>query len=162
MHILGLGTLSQHEEVHDWWVSKPVAVPCLGGQLLDVTLENPLLDERLDPEFVDAVDAFLQLTDADLQATAPRVYRDYERSIGTFVNPEDEIRIATPRDVWGHVRFNGVRVIRSHWGDKAVYVQLGANCDWEDEHGLQLIFRRGRELTRVSGIDGHVTGSDDE
>lgn len=42
----------------------------------------------------------------------------------------------------------------------AVYVQIAAECDWEPEHGLQIIYRRGVEFCRVSDQDGHLTYSD--
>ena len=34
------------------------------------------------------------------------------------------------------------------------------DCDWEPEHGLQLVFRKGQSLSRVSDDDGHLTYSD--
>ena len=33
-------------------------------------------------------------------------------------------------------------------------------CTWDQEHGLQIIYRRGAELSRVSQQDGHLTTSD--
>lgn len=38
-----------------------------------------------------------------------------------------------------------------------MYVAVDCRCDWEEEHGLQLVFRQGRMLTRVSDQDGHLT-----
>ncbi len=38
-----------------------------------------------------------------------------------------------------------------------MYVQIAADCDWEPEHGLQLVYRGGNELVRVSEQDGHLT-----
>jgi len=37
---------------------------------------------------------------------------------------------------------------------------IAAECDWEREHGLQIIYRHGCELSRVSAQDGHVTHTD--
>jgi hypothetical protein len=161
MNVPGLGELEQDDQFDDWWISEPAAVPCLEGQRVDFTLEAPLVDGRVDPEFVDAVDAFLRLTRADLLAAGPRVFRNYQQMFGCCVDPADEIHIATADDVWSHVSFHSVHVLRDDRDGRAVYVRLGAECDWEIEHGLQLVFRRGRELTRVSGIDGHVLGADD-
>lgn len=33
-------------------------------------------------------------------------------------------------------------------------------CEWEEEHGLQLVFKEGKKLTRISGYDGHITAAD--
>lgn len=38
-----------------------------------------------------------------------------------------------------------------------MYVQLTGSCDWEKEHGLQVVLRQGRTLSRVSSQDGHLT-----
>jgi hypothetical protein len=156
MYIRGLGELEQDEQFDDWWISEPVAIPCLGGREVDVTLEGAMVDGALDPAFGSAIEAFLQLTRAQLDDAAPRVYRNYEQSIGTFVNPEHEVAIASAADVWNHVAFHSVMVRRER--DDAVYVSLGANVDWEPEHGLQLVFRHGHELSRVSAIDNHNDG----
>ncbi|MFC7668884.1 DUF6985 domain-containing protein [Hymenobacter humi] len=39
---------------------------------------------------------------------------------------------------------------------------MESECEWEVEHGLQLVFRQGRMLTRVSQYDGHLTESQAE
>ena len=44
--------------------------------------------------------------------------------------------------------------------DCAIYVVVGANCNWEFEHGLQIVYRPGSELVRLSQIDGHLTHTD--
>lgn len=31
---------------------------------------------------------------------------------------------------------------------------ISCECEWENEHGLQLIFKDGKSLTRVSSVDG--------
>jgi len=36
-------------------------------------------------------------------------------------------------------------------------VQITAECEWEPEHGLQIVYRDGSELKRVSQQDGHLT-----
>jgi hypothetical protein len=36
---------------------------------------------------------------------------------------------------------------------------LECECDWEPEHGLQIVFRDGREVTKVGPYDGHLTNS---
>ena len=43
-------------------------------------------------------------------------------------------------------------------GDRSI--SISAECDWEVEHGLQMVFRGGGRLSRVSDQDGHLTHSD--
>lgn len=39
-------------------------------------------------------------------------------------------------------------------------MQIAAECDWEPEHGLLIVYRNGNELSRVSDQDGHLTHTD--
>lgn len=41
-----------------------------------------------------------------------------------------------------------------------VYVQLAGEYSWDEEHGIQLIFKEGIDLTRVSSQDGHYAHCD--
>jgi hypothetical protein len=38
-------------------------------------------------------------------------------------------------------------------GDGAAYVRVVGDCDWDEEHGLQLVFRGGSTLTHVGEHD---------
>jgi hypothetical protein len=40
-----------------------------------------------------------------------------------------------------------------------VYVSVGCECDWEVEHGLQIVFRDGATVTKVGPFDGHLTNA---
>ena len=44
--------------------------------------------------------------------------------------------------------------------EDGIYFSLECNCDWEPEHGLQLILRDGTRITKVGGYDGHLTNAD--
>lgn len=37
---------------------------------------------------------------------------------------------------------------------------MDLDCEWEEEHGLALVFRKGMRLTRVSQYDGWLTEAD--
>ena len=34
------------------------------------------------------------------------------------------------------------------------------NCDWEEEHGLQIVFKNGLTINKIGPYDGHCTNSD--
>jgi len=34
-------------------------------------------------------------------------------------------------------------ITRRAYGDKGIYVSLECGCDWEHEHGLQIVFKNG-------------------
>lgn len=58
------------------------------------------------------------------------------------------------------VQPNQIYISRRHRRDKDVYIQVSCSCDWEQEHGLQLVFRQGKKITRISDEDGHLTEAD--
>jgi hypothetical protein len=69
--------------------------------------------------------------------------------------------IDSPRDVWKHVKFGDEPIVtRRAYGDHGVYVSLECNCDWEIEHGLQIVFKNGLKVNKIGPYDGHLTNSD--
>jgi len=70
-------------------------------------------------------------------------------------------KLAKASDVWSHVRFgDALHVRRRANGDAedGVYLTLECSCDWEVEHGLQLVLHDGA-IARVGPFDGHVTNA---
>ena len=65
-----------------------------------------------------------------------------------------------PEEVWAHLQPTAIHVSRRHRRDQRVYVQITAECDWEPEHGLQIVYCEGNRLVRVSDQDGHLTHTD--
>ena len=68
--------------------------------------------------------------------------------------------IKDKNDIWNHVQPYEIYVERRPYEDKDIYINIICDCDWELEHGLQLVFRQGKQITRVSMIDGHLTEAD--
>jgi hypothetical protein len=64
--------------------------------------------------------------------------------------------------VWDHVSFGTEFHVERGFDDQEVYVSVACECSWEPEHGLQLVFKEGRCVSRVGPYDGHLTnGADD-
>jgi hypothetical protein len=69
------------------------------------------------------------------------------------------VEIANEDEVFDHVQFGDeLSVVRNPY--QHVYVSLECECDWEPEHGLQIVFRDGRRVTKVGPCNGHLTNSD--
>lgn len=155
MHIPGLGDLAWDDEL-GWWVSEPVPVPVLGGVACRIVLEE--CDDDPDPEAIHtAIRNFLSAPPRVLREAEPHLYQ-YYRDHREYV---PDLRIASPGEVWEHIQFSGEAVVsrRSH-GDKRVYVSVEGECDWEEEHGLQVVFEEGARVCKVGPYDGHLTNSD--
>ena len=133
-------------------------MPLLFGQPMVFTLDG--LDSVDEDDTRAAIVAFLALGEEARNQASKYVFTNYlrmkemvdEDSLGCDITDQDQ--------VWEHVRFTDIFVRRRHRRDRSIYVSLMAECDWEIEHGLQIVFRRGGLLSRVSDQDGHVTYSD--
>lgn len=153
-----LGDLTQDPDVPEWWVSVPISVPYLSGKRVRFTLIVEAAGSEYPPDVVDAVQRFLALGLEDRGAATGQVFKNFSDSAEAV--SEVDVEITDPDRVWDHVRVTGIYVDRRHRWDKDVYIQVACDCDWEIEHGLQLVFRRGSQLVRVSDQDGHLTQAD--
>jgi hypothetical protein len=69
--------------------------------------------------------------------------------------------IESPADVWKCVHLGSQPTVsRRAYGDKGIYISLECGCDWEEEHGLQIVFKNGLKVNKVGPFDGHLTNSD--
>ena len=63
------------------------------------------------------------------------------------------LEIKTAKDIWNFVTPTEIII---HWDEEGdFYLCVSCDCEWEKEHGLQLVFKNGQTLTRASGHDGH-------
>jgi hypothetical protein len=158
MNIPRLGPLHVDSSIPEWLVSEPLSVPYFGGQLLTFTL-NGLTEADVEDAQI-AIGAFLDLNSDARLAASKYVFQNYRQMVDAVGEDTIDCRIKNPEDVWAHVHPSEVFVRRRRRRDKLIYVQITAECDWEREHGLQIIYRRGDELSRVSAQDGHLTHTD--
>jgi len=165
MQVDGLG-----EVVTDgaWWLSDPIALPYLEGALVAFRVETSAL-KAAPSDLCDAIKAFLRLSKDDRLLASEYVHAHYLDTVDAIrsrphlyaplTQPILDLPIHAPRDVWSHVTPGDAAVERRE-DDGLIYVSLRLDIPWDQEHGLQVIYRRGRELSRVSSIDGHLTTAD--
>jgi hypothetical protein len=159
MQIEKLGPLTQDEEIPEWLISEPVAIPYLGGVGLEFVIDG--MEQDAHPEdFATAVNSFLGKGQAEQATAAPHILQAYRDAVAAMVPEKPACQIEDASQAWQHVRAEEVRVCRRQQGDRKVYVQIVADCDWDHEHGLQLVFREGKALSRVSLFDDHLTYAD--
>ncbi|MFJ8039121.1 DUF6985 domain-containing protein [Kitasatospora sp. NPDC096147] len=116
-------------------------------------------DDDAKVDFETAISAFLRLDESAPRSASGPVFQ-YYLDVKTEVDgDEDFVSIASPEDVWSHVRLGGeVSVQREDaHGDRQVYVSVECECAWEPEHGLQIVFRRGSSVSKVGPFDSHLT-----
>jgi hypothetical protein len=160
MIIPGLGRVTEGDD-SDLLCSGPIPVPVLGGQECCFQVEGYLEDPDQQAFHV-AIENFLMLDKSVLKAAEEHLfqyYKDFEKDWAAYDKKMKPIKSAA--EVWSHVRLGDEPVVsRRAYGDKGIYISLGGGCDWEEEHGLQIVFKNGLKVNKVGPFDGHVTNSD--
>jgi len=160
MHISVLGPLKPDPHAPGFFVSEPLPIPFLDGQQLPVTVVNLSKADESDVEA--ALSSFMKLGRQDRLETGRYVFANYWQTaqFATAQGYDLDCHIATEEAVWQHVHAAALFIDRRDRRDCAIYTSILAECDWEPEHGLQIVYRRGSELVRVSQQDGHLTYAD--
>jgi hypothetical protein len=143
-----------------WVCISPVFVPLTGCES-EIVLEG-YVEGEAKREFEEAVDNFLSLGPEALRFCERWVFEYYQDTCA--YSEECDIllvSIGSAAEIWSHVRFGEViTVSRRADGDRAVYISIACECDWEPAQGLQLVFRKGEHVAKVGPIDGYLSNAD--
>ncbi len=147
----------------DRYVSKALPIPFLRGHKCRFVLKGYIEDERQN-DFHRAIKNVLTIDKAVLSKAQRHVLRYCHDMLALYATsgfPSPQMKHLD--DIWKHVQFGStIYVSRRDDGDEedGIYLSLECNCDWEVEHGLQIVLRNGRKITKVGPFDGHLTNSD--
>lgn len=156
-----VGELKLHPIITDeWLVSNSISVPFFDGLKLEFIFDGYENDENFFFEADKAVSNFLEKGDFERMKISHLVFKNYTEFIDAVGEDEDLPKIEDEKDIWQFVYPNEIIVSRRHRRDKDIYIQIHCGCEWEIEHGLQIVFKQGKKVTRVSAIDGHSTEAD--
>ena len=160
MEIPIIGTVTKDESL-GWYYSEPIPVQVLGGQMCRVVLSGYDDDANKD-DFHTAIKNFLSINQSVLNDAEPHIFQYYKDFNADWDEGSEEfITIESPADVWKHVQLGAkVMVTRRSYGDKGIYISVECECDWEQEHGLQIVFKNGLTINKIGQFDGHCTNSD--
>lgn len=160
-----IGRLKQEESFPDWWKSEKIAIPFFDNDKLTIIFMD--FEPELDTTFIDEADQalrnFLALKTDDRNSISELVYKncmDFLEAVEYDEIDEPLRQINNKSDIWNFIHPSEIYVTRRPYKDQDIYVFIACECDWEQEHGLQLVFRQGRKLTRISDQDGHLTEAD--
>ena len=160
-----IGRLKQEANFPDWWKSDAIEIPFFDNEKLTITFMDfePDHDKTFVEEADQALANFLQLTSADrnsISDLANKNCQDFLDAVG-FDEADETLRQINKQDeIWKFIHPTEIYLTRRNRRDNDIYVQIACECDWEQEHGLQLVFRQGKQLTRISEQDGHLTEAD--
>jgi Domain of unknown function (DUF6985) len=158
MEIPGIGKVTKEPEF-DWYVSEPIVVPVLGEQLCQF-LVSGYDDDPNRQESHTAIQNFLSIDGSVLREAERHIFQ-YYTDIKTWLEEDQGPDIASPADVWDHVRLgSSAEVRRRRYRDRGIYISLECECEWEVEHGLQIVFKNGVKVNKIGPYNGHLTNSD--
>jgi hypothetical protein len=137
-----------------FFIESKQRVPVL-GRVVDVWVQ-PESDSAGSPSpaQLHALDAFLALVPEQKKDWTHQVALNCHYTCLRFEVDGDEppVRLRKRDDIWKHVRFRQV-FIPQHGTTRDRYVFVHGGCDWEEEHGLELLFKNER-LFRVGQQEG--------
>jgi len=121
-------------------------------------VDTPYLDTDLDEwvnldKYVEAFDNFAQVDELYFKSSQDAVFalfKEYEETVDPSCL---DFTISDSESVWKYIDIDSVNLIYNAQ-DNTVYVQVSTDCDWDIEHGLQIVFKEGKTLSRVSSSDG--------
>ncbi|MDF9715715.1 hypothetical protein INN71_09875 [Nocardioides sp. ChNu-153] len=147
-HLAGLGSFRPDDDGLGWLVGEDThVVPALGvsGRFV---LDDP--DGDLDAAAA-VMRRLLALPAGFRERLTPFLWAYYRDTVETNGG---QVALASPDQVWSQVRIGDeLHVLQQ---DGAWYVDVESGCDWEPEHGLQVVLRDGDTLVKVGQYDGHL------
>ncbi|RYX82840.1 hypothetical protein EON73_04115 [bacterium] len=147
-----VGQLNSINYDSDFFESKPFPIPYFDNKELKVGFVEAKHQPYLDS--ADKVlENFIALSSVDKIKDSNIIYRYYSETLKLgYTIPLD---IKTAKDIWKFVTPTEIII---HWDENSdFYLCVSCDCEWEEEHGLQLVFKNGQNLTRASEHDGHFT-----
>jgi hypothetical protein len=134
------------------YVSEPFEVPYFDNRSLVIVFTDAEHQTYL--QMADHVlQNFLKLNSAHRLKDSPMVYDYYAQILKFGYTNSLEVNLIT--DIWKFVEPIEIVIQWDETGD--FYLCVSCECEWEREHGLQLVFKNGETLTRASGHDGHFS-----
>jgi hypothetical protein len=137
-----------------FFIEAKLHVPVL-GRIVEVSVDPEDSSSKLpSPSQLRALDAFLALAADQKEDWTHQVALDCHYTCLRYeIDGEDPpMRLTKRSDVWKHARL-GQLFIPQHGTSADRYVFVCGGCDWEDEHGLELLFKNER-LFKVGQQDG--------
>ncbi len=161
--IKSLGEIKRDKDVSSWLRSEEIKVNFFDGKPLPfiITIEEDIeqdIDSFIIKKIDLAVQSFLNLDSKYRENISELVYENYKEMLDeSDIEPLD---VKEKSDIWKYVHPKEIYISqrgKRGRGDEDIYVKISCKCDWEEEHGLQLVFKKGEKITRVSSQDGDLT-----
>lgn len=134
----------------DLFESEPISIPYFDNKELKVSF----VEAKHEPYLKEADNVLEKFLNKDQVArlTDSKIVYDYYAQVLKHGYCTD-LNLSSITEIWNFVTPNEIII---DWEDEGkYYLCISCGCSWEEEHGLQLVFKNGEGLTRASGHDGH-------
>jgi hypothetical protein len=158
MEIPGLGPVVKDDEF-GWYTSAPRPVAALDGATVRINLDG-FDDDPDQAGYLAIVNEFLQLDQSVLRPATMAVFDYYQDTMASVVADQDwdyYLEIPGPEHLWQHVVIGSDLYVQRDYADGRIYLEIACACDWEREHGLHIVIREGRIVSKVGPYDGQLT-----
>jgi hypothetical protein len=129
--------------------SAPFPIPYFDNKKLKILFVDAKYQEYL-LGADDVLQTFLKLDRNDRLKDSQMVKYYYDETLKFGYTKS--LGVKGPEDIWNFVYPSEILIDQEENGD--FYLVVSGECDWEEEHGLQLVFKNGQKLTKASGHDG--------
>gem|GEM_PF-492934 len=151
----------------DWHISQPIIVPCLDGRGCQFIISSGQISGKLPADlskYRTAVQNFIVCGDYIWKSCSIEMYNYYTDIRDQIGNDDDKFPVINDcNDVWKHVQLGygydgkpaGLKLDEDDSGD--IFISIEGGCDWEPEHGVQVVIKNGLAITKLGPYDGHLT-----
>lgn len=157
MNIDGIGDFELNM-AYGWHYGPSFNIPAFSNHAFKFVIDDYENDDK--DKYSAAMKAIIKIDTETISQSNKHIfsyYRDTRDSIG-----EDEgfPIIQSQKDVWEFIHFGDEMYFCKRDYDKKIYVSIECNCDWEQEHGLQIVIKEGKIVTKIGQYDGHLSNAD--
>lgn len=141
-------------ELHPTWIdpdiyfSEPLEIPYFDKEMLAIGIGAADHKESL-YKADKALANFMNLNATDRLSDTPEVLNYYKTCLNHGMSKKLEIK--DDNDIWNYVTPTEI-MVESISGEGTL-IMVNCECEWEQEHGLMLTFKNGKELISVGGIE---------
>lgn len=149
------GKISKDRYMSDIYHSEPITIKLPVDATVVVSLHA---DNMIELESCGA--SFRKLASIDMSHKddlEKHIFEFYTRVKKYETRSHHIVSIASSKDIWKHIAENSIAIKIQ---DNCVYIQIELDCDWDAEHGMQIVYRDGDQLVRVGENDGNCVADD--
>ncbi len=160
MDIKGIGKF-QKDPATGYWTSELIKVPLLDDETYRFVLEDYDENQQRAEEYFSAIRNFLSAEQSVWDLAAPYAYGYYYRTKEAIVEEDDFPQVTNAFLIWEFVTFpEDISVCLRPGSAGCAYLSMDCECEWEREHGMQLVFKDGKKITKLGPYDGHLSNAD--